>query len=504
MTLANEPSPLLTSQTRLFITENGAGPANAPVYKGRARASNVQAQSGQLTPIRQPSSTQYGQFVTVGIQRGQPNLPTVTFESRLDPDTISEFLKLFNKQCEFDAQLHVGTCEDPADFTGGWRWVRIFEQIRPSQYSNAGFGTFDESNEAPIVDSLDVAAQRIYDVGRLRASEVAAAEITDECVDVIIADSITCGQCGRVSDGCQVAFILVGDTSGSPGLPAELLYTEDGGSTWGTTHITSLGLTNGPTAMAAVGTNLVVVSHAGANLHYASIADILDGVESWTAVSTGFDGAGAPNGIASVARDRTWICGDAGRVYFTEDPTSGVTEQADGSQTAQNLTRIHAFDREHVLAVGASNAVLVTSNHGTTWAAVTGPTPGVALTACWMRTVNEWIVGTTSGLLYYTRNAGSTWTSKGFPGSGGGTVRDIKFASKNVGYMSHNTAAPAGRMLRTIDGGNSWYVLPEEAGLSIPANDRMNRIAPCVDDPNVVFGVGLADTSQDGFAVKFS
>jgi hypothetical protein len=46
--------------------------------------------------------------------------------------------------------------------------------------------------------------------------------------------------------------------------------------------------------------------------------------------------------------------------------------------------------------------------------------------------------------------------------------------------------------------------MPEQAGLSIPANDRINRIAPCIDDVNVVFGGGLGDNGTDGFAAKFS
>jgi photosystem II stability/assembly factor-like uncharacterized protein len=121
-----------------------------------------------------------------------------------------------------------------------------------------------------------------------------------------------------------------------------------------------------------------------------------------------------------------------------------------------------------------------------------------------MKSDIEWLVGAADGTLWYTRNSGGTWTQKGFPGSGAGQVRDIQFATGAIGYMAHSTATPAGRVLRTLDGGFSWYVLPEQAGFSIPANDYVGALAACGEDPNLVFGAGLADNAIDGFLVKFA
>ena len=66
-----------------------------------------------------------------------------------------------------------------------------------------------------------------------------------------------------------------------------------------------------------------------------------------------------------------------------------------------------------------------------------------------------------------------------------------------------DTTTPAGRILRTIDGGHSWYVTPE-GNTTIPANDRVNMLAPCEADVNIVFGGGLGDGAADGFLVKGS
>jgi photosystem II stability/assembly factor-like uncharacterized protein len=119
-----------------------------------------------------------------------------------------------------------------------------------------------------------------------------------------------------------------------------------------------------------------------------------------------------------------------------------------------------------------------------------------------MKSATEWWVGTAGGVLYYTLDSGVTWTVKGFPGSGAGVVRDINFATNQVGYLAHDTAAVAGRILRTIDGGYSWYVLPEGTG-AIPANDKINSLATC-KEPNVVLGGGLADNAADGILIKGS
>lgn len=500
--MTTEVAPVLSSQTRLWLQPNGAGPATSPEYQGRARVSGLNMNSGSLTPIRQPSRTQYGQFVTVGILRGAPDLPTVTFESRYDPGVISAFLELFNKQCEFDAQLHIGDCENPQDFAGGFSVARIFEQLTPSTFSDSELGTFDEGGNQPLLDTIEVAAQRIYDVKRLRAGETAAAEVASEIADVTICDSITCGQCGRVSDGCQIAFLLEATNTGSPGLQPELLYTEDGGATWGQTNITTLAVGDNPRRMTCVGTNLVVVSPDEAALHIASINDILDGIETWAEVTAGFE-TEVPRAITSSGFDKTWIAAAGGVIYFANDPTSEVAVQTSGL-TAQDLNDIDALDGNNVVAVGASNAVLATANGGDTWALIVGPTPGVALNTVVLRSALEWLVGTADGRLFYTRNGGASWSAKGFPGTGGGSVEMIRFASRSVGYMSHTTAAGAGRVLRTIDGGFSWNITPEEEGQLIPANDRLNAIAPCSDDPNVVFAAGLAANGTDGIAIKFS
>lgn len=492
-----------SSQTRLFLTEDGAGPANAPVYQALSRALGVSWPQGDLTPIRIPDPDAYGKFVTVELQRGQEGLPTLSIESRMTRD-LSTLLTLVRKGCAFDVQLHAGACENPRDFNGGWEKIYVLEGARATSYDTAELGALDSDQDIPVNETVPLSGLDYYELKRLTAAEFAASDVVQEMLDIAVCDSAQCGECGITSDGCQVIFAISKSAGGSPGLPAKVIYSENQGSSVGSTNVDTLGANEEPNAIACVGANLIVISEDDEALHYAALADILDGDEVWTRVTSGFVAAKGPLAIHSASPVHTWIAAEAGYIYFTEDPTSGVMVQSSGGASVQDLNDIHAFDELNVVAVGNSNAVLFTTDGGATWAAIIGPAVGIALNAIWMKSASEWIIGANDGKLWYTNNSGGTWTEKGFPGSGAGVVRDIAFSTPSIGYMAHSTATPLGRVLRTLDGGFSWYVLPEQAGFTVPANDRINALAACSEDPNLVFGAGLADNATDGFLVKLA
>lgn len=497
-------SPIVrTPFSRVFIQE-GSSPAIAPEYQALARATTVDFSLGDITPVRQPSVSRYGQFTTIDNIRGQPDNPTLPIEARYRP-TLSDLLRIANTGCEIEIHVHFGRCQNPEDFDGGWDKQLILEQALPSNYSTTDLGALDADQDATIEETVSFEGQRVYEVKKLLGGEQAAAEIVAPVVDVEICDSVSCGECGIASDGCQIVFVLASELSGSPGLGVELLFTINGGSTYSSTTITTIGAGENATAMKCVGTNLVVVSEDSNSIHIAPIADILAGTETWTEVTTGFTVGDEPTAMYSAGATATWFAGNNGTIYFTADVTTGVTQQTSGSLTTEDLNDIDGLNRLNVVAVGNNNAVLVTENGGTTWAlAPSGPAAGVNLNTVVMRSALEWLVGTADGRLFFTRDAGVNWTEKAFPGSGAGVVHDLSFASRNVGYMAHSTATPAGRILRTTNGGFSWVVLPEQAGQVIPANDQVSTLAACIDDVNVVFGGGIADDGVDGFLVKFA
>src|SRR5574341_460154 len=296
-----------TSQSRVFTIRNRAGPANAPVYQTLARAQALSWPQGDVTPIRIPDPEKYESFVIVDQIKGQQGLPTLGLQFRMSRD-LSDILQLVREGCPFDVQIHVGACQNPSDFNGGWEKIIVIEGASITSYDTDELGALDADQNAVLHETVSVTGLDLYDLTSLLASEQAAAEIVQEVIDVVIYDSKTCGECGIASDGCQKVFALTLSAGGSPGLPAEIIFTEDGGGTWADTNITTLGANEDPNAMTCVGSNLVVVSEDSESLHYAPIADILDASESWTEVTTGFVATHGPLDIFSLGASFTWIC----------------------------------------------------------------------------------------------------------------------------------------------------------------------------------------------------
>lgn len=487
--------------SRMWLLEGRAGPAVVPQYESYWKAGAPTWALGAVTNQYVPDPSQYGQFDVSGRiigERGNPELPVT---ARYYADVASVLLQLARAGCDSDLHIHIGLCKDPRDFNAGWDKILVLEAARPTQWATTEQGAMMPGERAMVNEQVPFTGSDLYEIMPIVFQEQAASQIVQEVVDVTICDTAQCGECGIPSDGCEHVFGVTLSNGGSPGLPAEVIFTADGGGTWDDTNISTLGATEDPDALACVAPNLVVVSEDSESLHYAPVADILAGTETWTEVVTGFVAAHGPRDIFSADPAHTWIVGAGGYIYFAADPTAGVEVQDPGVVTVQDLNAIHGVDNQHLVAVGASNTVIVTDNGGETWAAITGPDVGVALNCVWMRSEREWFIGAADGSLYYTLDYGANWYEKTFPGSGAGQVRDIAFSSPTVGYMAHSTATPAGRILRTVNGGYSWYVAPENNNV-IPANDYVAALAVCPENVNVVYGAGLADNATDGFLVK--
>lgn len=490
-----------SSQTRLFLIEDRANPDNAPSYESLARALGLSWAQGDITPIRVPDPDQYGKFITVDTIRGQQGLPTISIENRLTRD-LSTLLNLVRKGCAFDVQLHAGACEDPRDFNGGWEKIYVLENAVATSYDTNELGALDADQNVVVNETVPLSGDDWYEIKRVVGSEIGAAQIVQQIVGVVICDSRQCGECGISSNGCEKIFAVTMSAGGSPGLPAEVIFSPDGGATVEDTTITTIGAAEDPTGLACSGIYLAVISNESGSIHYAALADILAGTETWAEVSTGFVALKGPNAIFSLSSVFNWVVGDGGYIYFSDDITSGVSVQSAGSQTVENLNDIHGADEFNLVAVGDNNAVVFTNDGGTNWSSVTGPAPGVDLNTVYVKSENVWLVGAANGSLYYTQDGGANWTEKAFSGSGTGSINDIQFSTPSIGYMATQTSGTAGRVYRTIDGGFSWYILPEAAGLSLPTSDSINALAACSENPNLAFAGGLGANGVDGIFIK--
>jgi len=494
--------PTKTGYTRVFLIEGRARSDRVPSYESFMKMMGVDYAFGDVEDIRIPHPNMYDKFNTIGEIRGDEERPTTSLVGRYAADLRSTLLRLGKLGCANDVQLHIGKCTDASEFDTFQKAV-IMESVLISNVGTDDLGALQPDERSLVNETGDISAAELYEVLPLLAQEVAADIVVNEVIDVVYCDLIQCGECDGVSDGCQRAFAVTLSVGGSGGTPADVISTPDGGATWYADDVDTLAEGEEPTGIACVGLYVVVISNDDCALHYAPKADFNVYTDpAFVRIATGFVPAvGCPNDIWSVG-PMAFIVGDGGYVYTLSDVTAGVTVvDAGAAAGGTNLNAVHALNEDFAVAVGLSGNVIYTENQ-TLWTATNARPVGVGihLMCVWVKSELEWWVGTDDGRIFITYNKGDLWVENTFPGSGTGVVWDIAFATDSVVYISHATTGPAGRILRSYSGGNTWMIVPEGT-TAMPANDRITAIAACAYDANRVIGVGLADLTADGFVV---
>lgn len=497
--MANNSTPATTGASRVFILNGRARPDHRPLYDSCLKAMGIDQALGDVEKIECPDPDARGQFVEIGEIQGAVERPTTSLVGRYPLDEASLLAAMAKARCRHDVQIHFGKCTDPRDFNQFTKAV-IYENLKITNYGTDDLGALSSDENAAINETGDISAREFYEVLPLGFAERAGDIVTNEAVDVVICSTKSCGDCDDEDEGCEKIYVLTKAAGGSPSTPADIVYSLDKGVTWYARDIDTLTSSEQPDALACLGANIVVVSSDSLSLHYAAKTGFTaTGVPTWAEVATGFVAAKGPNDIWT-AGSKSWIVGDGGYIYTLEDPTAGVTVVDAGVAVTDDLHAIHMLDETFGVAVGNAGSIVKTEN-GTVWSAITQfVADSVNLTCVWVKSTKEWWVGTSTGVLYYTLDGGTTWTQKSFPGSGTGVVRDIQFAKESVGFLSHDTTAPRGRLLQTFNGGYDWVVLPQSVA-PFPLSDRMTALAACKHDPNFVVAVGLADNGSDGFVV---
>jgi len=495
-------TPLQTGFTRVFLQKYGASPANAIVYHNCMRFGSLEQAFGDITKIECPHPSIPDAFVEVGRIKSASERPTTQLVGHYPANEASILKEFADLACDFEAYMVIGTCDDVSNFNKETDKTLVFDSVSFTNLAIDELGTLSSEGRAEVNETADISMKAWYEVIALTFAARAGDIVTNEVVDVIVSDAPSCGDCSSGnSDGCQNIYAITLSAGGSPSTPADVVYSVDKGATWYAVDIDTLSAAQDPTGVAAIGEYLVVVSNDSNSLHYALLSDFdTTPTVTWTEVTTGFVSGGEPNDIWSVG-NTAFVVGDGGYVYKCIDPTSGVTVIDAGASVSDDLQAVHAISDTFMVAVGNAGAIVKTEN-GSTVTAVT-PRPvgvGVNLTAVWVKEndSNQWWIGGNDGNLRYTINNGVTWTTQGFAGSGSGVIRDIAFSTKQIGFISHSTTTPVGRLFKTKNGGASWVLQPTSL---VPDNDRLTAIATCQYDVNFVVGGGLGANGSDGIMI---
>lgn len=484
----------VNSFSRVFLIEGGARPDVQPAFQSCVAAGPIEQAFGTVTSIECPDPNRYGQFIEVGVVRGQEERPTISLSGRYLSDVRSELLRLAKNKCGNEIHVHFGACENPQAFNQFSKAV-VLEDALISDYSTDDLGVLSSEDQESVGETAEMSGKNVYEIVSMGYTERAGTIVTNEVLDVTICDTPACAGCDAETDGCQKIYAVTLDAGGSPSTPNDVVYSLDGGTTFYALDVD--GMSDDTPHIACVGDYVVVASFNDAAMFYALKSDFdgSGGGASWNSIGT--PSGNEPGDIWSVG-STAFVVGENGYIWKMTDPTASMSTLDAGVATAQNLFSVHALDDSNIIAGGGSGTI-VHSSDGENFGVVTAPAAS-DVNAVWMLTERIWFAGLANGSLYYTINQGTSWVAKTFSGSGSGVIHDIAFSSRSVGYISHATSTPSGRILRTYDGGYSWNIEPAGSNV-LPANDRVSAIAACKFEPNMVIGVGLADNGTDGYVV---
>lgn len=491
--------PLNSAFTRVWLLEGRARPDHVPEYMRALKFGSVDQSLGSVNPIYDPSDEKYGEFVQVGTFRDERERPTTSLVGHFPRIMKSRILELALGGCELDLQMHIGNCEDPTIFED-FEKAFIFEGVFFEDYSTDDMGALEPGEQGKVDETGDVSGARLYEYKPLALAARTPAAVTNQLLDVIICDSVSCGDCENESDGCQRIMAITTSAGGSPTTPADVVFSLDGGLTFAAHDIDTLATAEAPSAIACVGSFVVVVSNASGSQHVALISEF-DGVAdpSFTEVTTGYVAGGEPNDIWSLGRF-AFIVGDNGFIYTTETPDSSVTVIDAGVATSSVLRRVHAISEDFAVTVGDDGVVVIIENGLASLLATSPIGIGTDWTAIWVKNENEWFAGTSGGTLYRTLDKGATWTIIVLPGGALTDITEVQMSSDSIVYVS-GTRSGKGEVYVSINGGQSFTRTPRGGAGGMPGNDEITALAACKQDVDFFIGVGLADDAVDGFIV---
>jgi photosystem II stability/assembly factor-like uncharacterized protein len=481
---------------RTFIQFGGSRPDAKIAYAGQdSQYVSVKAvknpELGGVDPVWVPDPRFTGKYRLVGRLIVPPKLPTVDLLFREKHGAIPRAL-LRNGPISIYEQT--GTAPDLSDFASGWNdYVMIYENGLVVDKNLGDRSDFDKS--AAIENTESLTMNYIYPIGSMSFGDVAVSQINREIIDVCFAMGIAEDDFGDR----RIYAVSTTSGAGSPGLPAEILYSTDTGKTWTAQNIDGVGASEAPLAIKVVSSYLVVIG-SGA-YYYASLNQKTGIPGTFTKVTTGFVAGKAPVDMFVLSPREVFFVGNGGYIYKAEDIPSGVTVVSAASLTSQNLLRIHGAG-DTLLAVGASGTLLKSTNRGGNWFTTTSSPETGSIQAVAVVDKDIYWIGSSNGYVYYTINGGETWTTLSYPGLGSGQIFDIVFSAPSVGYISHATTTPTARLIATWNGGKNWSN-GQYRIMNWPTFNRANRLAvPDTDDPgwksNTLAVGGLAGDGLDG------
>ena len=192
------------------------------------------------------------------------------------------------------------------------------------------------------------------------------------------------------------------------------------------------------------------------------ILSTTNGGADWT-VNTSYFGDYWLQDVWFLDEQHGFLCGIDGLIAYTEDGGENWTEQVSG--VSVDLNDIHFLSATEGYIAGANGTILHTTDGGDNWLQLTTGIYNSLRSMYFLSSSDIWVAG------------GAHWESSEL--SVLATYEGVGFSDENNGWL----IGSAGRILHTIDGGESWY---RQNNLMLETNIN----AATMIDPQTLYAVG--------------
>lgn len=466
---------ILAGEGALWVQPGG--PNTDLFYLGCHELGDIDQPKGDVKLLYKPSE-EPNKYEVMGSFQAAPGPVTtslVTLLKRLR-DQIE------NVKCPAAMYVNHVSCGKKNVF-GNWDRLFLMERLWITKRGLSKLTSKDPETQDKAEQKYELSSEDMLDLFQMSVVRQTVSE-TESLYDISFCNPEQCaGPCGDSKFAGQTGYIGSGVLSGSPVNVANVLETDDGGvDGWP-------GVPGNPFAAGEIiiaircfqldrdHTRILAVRGTTDAGNPAEVAYSDDDGHTWTQVNVGSTNAQygfGPQCLMVLDYYHIWLVTNGGYIYFSEDGGATWTAQTSGGVTVQTLYAVHFSDERNGWAVGANNTILKTTDGGTIWSAVTGPTAQAAVTilSVWVHSSKRVFLGYNDGKLYYTHDGGTTFNRRdGWTGSGTGKVISMDWYDEYVGLMIHeNATTGAGELLFTVTGGTVWEAL------TVPTNVGLNAV----------------------------
>ena len=442
---------------RAFLIRGGASPSRDPSFYGTNGEDLVAftgasvSLSGGYEPINVSDPRRPGQYKVAALSTSAPDLAAATLEA-LEPLT-GRGLAWKSLRCAMTTLIAGGNgCKDPSNLNQGWDTLEVWPAGRPVDIDLGDRSHFEDDDA--VKSAINFVYQMTpYMLTNMVLAQAPTATLVRPMKDIVYGAVERCSECGPANDGATWLYSVM---DGAAAALPQLAYSTDGGGNWVATNITGGSNNELPVAIRWLpGKNrLFILTSLTNGVYYLVDVNPATGVPAgFTAVSTGFLASGAP-ADAYIYNGQAFIASALGAIQVVTQ--MGADPKVLTTIGANTWARIDGDDNGFIAVLASTNRIVAYSpNGGQNWATTTA-TPGASGTGTALEVINDqtMIVGLSNGEMYYTEDRGETWTRINH-GLGLTAIADIKFATREVGYVAGTTAG--GQVVATIfDGGRTW------------------------------------------------